>query len=110
MDKDKDRIIKILAKNQSLPFVQRIINRGIYPVLHKDDDIMTHLMSWGESDGRYFAYPQIVEGVGGLKRLSSDEAFDHAMKTREYIEFKKPEEAEFFTKNYKRFWETGDKR
>ena len=96
----------ILYKNRKKGFVKRILNKDDYPELDNGDgSYSTHSMAYGEADGRYFVYPTIVEGEGGLQRLDGRAAFDYAMKTGEYIDFGDEEDAEWFSKNYKKYWE-----
>ena len=65
---------------------------------------MTHLMASGEADGRYFAFPTIMEDdEGNLKRYKTG-AFRRAMETGNYIEFPSAREADWFSRNYKRPW------
>jgi len=42
---------------------------------------------------------------GELQRLSGKKAFEHTQKTGDFIEFDNPEDAAWFSKNYKKIWE-----
>lgn len=95
----------ILEANQGLDFVDRILHRKNYPVLPLGDGMTgSHLMSWGETDGKYFAYPNIVNRGGSLQHLPSQQAFDYARQSGEAIEFDTPEKVDAFTKDYKLVW------
>lgn len=100
-----DKVRAILEKNKDKDFVKRILAPDKYPVItNKDGSISTHLMSWGQSDNGYFVYPTIINTKEGLKRLSDDEAWNHAISSKEFIRFDSPEEADWFSKNYKSVW------
>jgi hypothetical protein len=96
----------VLGANANKSFVQRIIKPKEYPSLSlKKGEHSTHLMAWSEVGGKYIAYPTILYSDGKLKKYSPDEALTHVLETGNFIEFDKPEEAEWFSKNYKRAWE-----
>jgi len=98
-------LMQILQDNADRSFVKRILYRDKYPVLENPDgSVSTHSMSWGEVDGRYVAYPTVMTTKDGLRRFGADEAWGHAMRSNNYIEFATPEEADWFSKNYKRVW------
>ncbi len=81
---------------------------GDYPSMDMGDGrYASHLMSSGEADGRYFAYPTVRYEDGKLKRYEDREAFDRAMATGDYIEFDSSEKAERFGREYKRYWDKG---
>jgi len=103
---DFDRAADILISNKEKPFVQRILNRDAFPVLNNDDgSVSTHSMAWGDADGRFFAYPTVVQsGHENLERLEGSDAWDNAIGTGNVIEFPTAEEAEWFSKNYKAVW------
>ena len=99
------KLAKILGDNKRLNFVDRIVNKDKYPVLnYGNGNHATHKMAWGEADGKYYAYPTIVFDGRDLVELADDSAFDHAMKTGQFIEFDKPTDAAWFTQNYKKVW------
>jgi len=103
---NKRTIQKILEANKEKGFVKRILNPEKYPTLPLGDGRSgTHLMSWGKIDDKYVVFPTILydEGVG-LRRFSPSEALSHVMQTDNFIEFNTPEEADWFSKNYKRVW------
>jgi hypothetical protein len=103
----QDELPKLLDQHKGLNFVQRILNPRIYPNKPlPGGDVATHRMAWGEADGKYFAYPTVVQGGDGkLVELPPEEAFKHAVKTGEFIEFSSGGDADWFSKNYKRVWD-----
>jgi hypothetical protein len=108
---DYDTVKKILEKNKGKDFVQRILHPDKYPVMDiGNGGIATHKMAWGESDGKYQVYPTIIHKDGELIEYKDKEAYDHAMKTGEYIEFKDPAEAAWFGERYKAYWEGPPKK
>jgi hypothetical protein len=96
----------ILEKNKDKNFVQRILNPDTSPRLDLGNgSFATHKMSWTEVDGKYIVYPKVVQGSdGNLLELSSDDAFNHAVGTGEYIDFQNASDAEAFSKDYKKMW------
>ena len=101
-----------LDKNSDKNFVQRILNPENHGVLKNEDGShSTHSMAWGQAgEGKYIVFPTVVSKDGGLKRLSDREAFKHAAENKEAIVFDNPEEAEWFSKNYKKYWDITGKR
>jgi len=115
-DKDLDRINAILEQNKGMNFVQRILRPKDYPSIPVPDRgrgmTGTHLMSYSEvgsgENKRYVVYPNIVQDPksGELSRFSDwHEALNHAMGSGEFIPFKTSEEADWFSKNYKKVWD-----
>lgn len=102
-----EELIKILARNQKLNFVSRALNPHIFPVLdNKDGTVSTHSMAWGEGEepDQNYVYPTVVQKGDKLVRLKDKQAFQHAMDTGEYLQFKTPEQADWFSRNYKNIW------
>ena len=106
-DPELRRINSIITSNGDKNFVRRIIAPNIFPKLQNPDGSnSTHSMGWGEADGRFFVYPTVVsDGKSGLRRLEDGSAFNHAIQTGEFIELGSAEEADWFSKKYKRVWE-----
>jgi hypothetical protein len=104
--KDYEIIKKILEANKGKDFVDRILNPDKYPVIDLGGgNYATHKMASGESDGKYHVFPTIIHKDGELIEYKGKEAYDHAMKTGEYIEFKDPAEAAWFGEMYKKYWD-----
>lgn len=103
----KEYLKEVLNSNQHKRFVQRINDPNRKSLKNKDGTHSTHSMAWGEANGKFLAFPTVVEHEGGLKRLSNEDAWNNAIKNKESIEFKTAEEAAWFSENYKSLW--GDK-
>ena len=106
-DDELARLQQILQENSKLNFVQRILQPELYPHLDNGDGtVSTHLMADAEVEGTPIVFPTIIHDLrtDTLKRLSMDEALQHAIKTNQYIEFKTPEEANWFAQNFKKVW------
>lgn len=99
----------VMMANKNLNFVKRYLMPDMYPKLQTNklmddrgiiaapkDEYSTHWMAHDPETKRVF--PSIVMIDGKLQNLG-DKAFDYADKTGEYIEFKTPEEAEWFAAN-----------
>lgn len=97
------QLMATLKANAGKTFVQRILRPNDFPVLEHDGGIATHRMAWGEAGGRYFAYPTVMYDGKSLKDYG-DEAWDHAIKSGNYIEFPSANEADWFSRNYKGAW------
>lgn len=97
----------ILSKNSDKNFVRRILFPENYPTLPEGDgQVATHKMAWSDDDGAYYVYPTVVQGENGeLVELDPDEAFDYALKNREFIKFKDPQQADEFSQEYKKYWQ-----
>lgn len=96
-----------------LQFEQRILQPDKYPAIDNGDgSVSTHKMAWGEADGKFVAFPTIVQvGEGHLVELNPDEAFNYAMKNKEYRAFDNAQDASSYSEGgYKKFWGTGSKR
>ena len=95
------------ANNQKPPFIQRILNndeRSI-PLIMEDGKKYhgTHLLSYGERNGKTYVFPEIQDFDGDLIRLNWPANLDTAIERGDFLEMA-PEEAELFTKEYKKFY------
>ena len=100
---ETERIFDILVQNSQKGFVKRILNPSAYPTLaNPDGSSSTHSMAWSSADEKHYVYPTVVMGKKGLRRLSDKGAWKYARKTGNLIEFSTPEEADWFSKKYKR--------
>ena len=103
---DLSQIESILNQNNSKNFVKRILLPEAYPMLQENpNQVATHKMSWGESDGKYYVFPTIMQEKTGELKDYGDDAFDVAMKRREFISFDNAKDADDFSKNYKTYWD-----
>lgn len=108
---DTARLEAILQANASRRFVSRILQPFKAPVAVDDEDpsgknVMTHKMAWGEADGKYYVYPTVMEDQSGGLKNYGNAAFDEAIKRRDFIVFDNPKDADWFSKNYKKYWDT----
>lgn len=104
---DFDRALSILMRNQDKNFVQRVLNPYIFPQINNPDGTYsTHKMAWSTVDGKPVVYPTIIQNdSGALQELAPKDALDYAMKSGQYIRFNTPDEADWFSQNYKKVWE-----
>lgn len=99
----------VMMANKDLNFVKRYLMPDMYPKLQTNkllgaegmiaapsDEYTTHWMSHDPETMRVF--PQIAMVNGKLQDLG-DRAADYANQTGEFIQFKTPEEAEWFAAN-----------
>jgi hypothetical protein len=103
---DDNKIADIFTNYSNLNFVQRLLNPGDAPIIkNSDGTYSTHKMAWAGGTPN-IVYPTIVQDpvTGKLNELQGREAIDHALKTKEFIPFDTPEEADWFSRNYKRIW------
>ena len=76
-----------------LLFERRWLDNKAPSLQNEDGTRSTHKMAWAEVDGKYIAYPTIVQATKGLQPLSDDAAVDYALKTGEYRQFDTANEA-----------------
>ena len=107
----RDEIATILMDNMSKEFVQRIVHNETSPTIPwGENQTASHQMAANEiggdkpGEGRFLAYPEVVNTPEGMKSLKGMEAIIYALENNEYIEFPTQEEATEFSKNYKKFW------
>jgi hypothetical protein len=99
------RLMAILKTNANKSFVQRILRPDDFPTLDLGNgQHATHRMSWGEAGGKYYVYPTVLLQEGGKLHDYGDNAWDHAIKGGNYIEFDSPQDAEWFSQRYKGAW------
>ena len=102
---DLKQIQEIIDQNSGKNFVSRIIDPSM-ELDNRDGTMSTHSMSYGESGGKFFVFPTVIDtGQGYLKRLNPNMAFGHAFQTGEFIEFDSEEDASSFSEEYKKTWE-----
>ena len=89
-----------LKANMSKNFIKRMFDIKPMSIPDPQDSkrSMTHFME--VSDG--LAYPRVVQMGNQLKFLNSDDAYNYAKKTGEFIKFKDDNDALYFTQNYKK--------
>lgn len=102
---DVEKIQGILDENKHKNFVQRILEPDKFPHINlPNGQIATHMMAWTEADGKYFVYPTISYDGRKLIDYGPKQGFDKAMENGDYIQFNSPQEADWFSKNYKKVW------
>jgi len=105
---EKGKVSQVIDKHQDKQFVQRIVSPKDYPKLDLGKgNYATHKMSYSTFNDGAIAYPSIVydQNTGKLNPLKSNEALMHAIRSGEFIKFDTPEEADWFSQNYKKYWE-----
>ena len=104
---DESKLFEILEANKNKSFVKRILHKELYPTFDRGNgNYSTHSMAWGESDGKYVVFPTVLlNKKGTLSAYSPEEAWKHTQATGNFIEFDNPRDADWFSKNYKRYWE-----
>ena len=108
-ESEYQKVLAILEANKNKSFVKRILDKDKYPILKNvDGSYSTHLMSWGEKDGKYYVFPTVLLAPGGkLKRYTPKEAWQHTQASGNYIVFDNPKDADWFSKKYKLYWRNG---
>lgn len=105
---DQGLLNAILSQNRDLNWVQRLENPYIFPVINNDDDsYSTHRMAWDQLGDKAIVFPLIIQDplTGGLQQLSPQDAKRYAVENNQFIPFNTDEQADWFTKNYKKTWE-----
>jgi len=74
-------------------FEKRALNPS-QSIKNPDGTTSTHKMASAEVDGKYIAFPTIVEKDGKLVELSVDDAIDYALKNDEFRSFKTEKESQ----------------
>lgn len=95
-----------IADDTPLEFEQRVLKPSMVPgIQNGDGSYSTHRMAWGDADGKFYAYPTIVNDGGKLVQLPDAVAWQHAMETKQYREFATPEDADAYAAGgYKNSW------
>ena len=106
---DLNKLTRLLIENQDKNFVRRILQKDQWPSIPGEKgQIQTHYMSaeFGP-DGKAYAYPNITwdEEAQQLVRREGREALDHALSTNDALEFNTIEEADWFSREYKQYWD-----
>jgi hypothetical protein len=103
---DREKLARILAQNAEKSFVQRILQPENYPRLDLGDgNYATHMMAWTSADGKHYVYPTVLFDGKQLVQYEPDAAFEQAKKSGNVIAFDDPREADWFSKNYKQWWD-----
>lgn len=100
-------IDRILRDYSAVPFVRRILFPFTAPVMRDPSDpnqVMTHMMEYATVDNGAIAYPRIMPDETGQLRDYGSEAFNEALRRRDYIRFPSANMADQFTRLYKQYW------
>lgn len=91
--------------NSSLNFEKRIRNPSQYPSLSEGEQSVTHKMAWDDFMGKFVAFPTVVQTPDGSLKDLGDAAYDYALRSGEYRQFKTAKEAEDYARGgYKNQW------
>ena len=103
---DYEAIVNILNANSGKNFVRRILNPEAYPVMDLGGGVTaSHQMEYSEAGpNKFIVYPRIAYENKELKNYG-DDAFDRALKSKDYISFDNEADAKDFSKNYKKYWD-----
>ncbi len=101
------RILEIINKNKKKNFVSRILNAKDLPTLpNRDGSSSTHGLVWRAKDtfkDVFIVYPTVVLAEGEMMRLGPKTAFSRAVEYGDFIEFDNWQDADEFSKEYKKF-------
>ena len=105
MEKDA-MLAEMLQKHKSVPFVKRILEREKYPILKQGLYEMSHKMAWAQVGDDYIVFPTVAMEGGELVDLEKVgiNPVKRAFEKKNFIKFGSAEEADWFSKNYKRYW------
>lgn len=106
-DATTEWVKKVVLANRDKNFIDRVSNPGAYPTLNLGKGKKaTHLMAWGEVDGKAVVFPEVIydKATKKLRKLPGKEAFEYALRNGEYVSFPNKQSAELFSKEYKRLW------
>lgn len=110
MPDESDLYRRTLEHNKHLDFVRRVLQPESYPVISQDPRLpegyhASHQMGWTRlEDGTPIVYPNIFydRQTKSLVWPNPREAAQRAIQTGEYIKFKSDEEADRFSRYYKK--------
>lgn len=99
-----------ITDDTPLEFEQRVLKPSMVPPIQNEDgSYSTHRMAWGDGDGKFFAYPTIVNHQGKLQQLDDATAWRYAQETGQFREFTTPEDADAYAAGgYKNSWGRGE--
>lgn len=100
-----------LANKSNANFINRLKdpNRNFIKDWENSNNIATHKLGYGEIDNKFYVYPEVQEINGKLIDFTkpsyhSFAGFDSAIENKDYIIMPSKEDAELFTKNYKKYY------
>jgi hypothetical protein len=95
-----------LIKNSNANWAKRLQDPNRKYITYPDGSIGNFKLAWSEDETGVIVYPEIQEINGKLIDLSSDrdKAWESAIEHNDYIYFPSKEAADWFTKNYKKYY------
>lgn len=105
--KRKPREMSVLisyANGANPPFIQRINNNDTRSIKLADGTHATHLLSYGEADGKFYVFPKVQEVNGNLMLIKDEDPLFRALKNKDVLEMLSEEEAKQFTEQYKKYY------
>lgn len=108
IDAEKDYVV-LTAYGSPSNFVSRLKDANRKSIDLGNGMIATHKLAWVNDDNNdypYIIYPEVQEIDGNLVDLSLDskKALESALSNNDYIRVRTPEQANWFTKNYKQYF------
>ena len=111
-EEELNKINMILDHNKHKSFVKRILEPEKYPKLDRGKGVYsTHSMAWGETGPKdkrvYHVFPTVFYDKKNNKLVdySNRKPMNNALRHNQTIHFKTAEEADWFSKNYKKVWD-----
>lgn len=102
----KRKLIDRINSTSNANFVSRLKDPNRQYVTNPDGTISTHRLAYVTTDDGAIVYPEVQEIDGNLVSLEGDEALESAIARRDTLQMSAPE-AEWFTKNYKKYYPQG---
>ena len=104
-DWEYQHLMNILNENRTKSFVRRILQPNSALTLDLGGgQYATHRMAWGQLGEKFVAYPTVLLNDNGKLQDYGKTAWDHVKATGNFITFDNPDEASWFTQNYKGAW------
>jgi len=98
---NNDWLNQIITENTDKGFVKRMLATNPMTLPQDDGSHATHKMAWTTVDGQHIAYPTVLYDGSKLVDYGPHGALDQVLKTGNYIPFDTPDEADYFSSNYK---------
>ena len=106
----KDNLFDLI-KNSNANWAKRLQDPNRKHITYPDGSWGNFKLSWSEDETGTIVYPEIQEIDGQLVDLSGDreKAWKSAIEHKDYIYFPSNDAADWFTKNYKKYYKGFDK-
>lgn len=92
------------ANGANPPFIQRINNNDTRSIKLADGTHATHLLGYGEADGKFYVFPRVQDVNGNLMLIEDEDPLFRALKNKDVLEMLSEEEAKQFTEQYKKYY------